>query len=96
MRATTLRRGSARVLLLLVGAGASATGLVLTSLGVYQIFDSSDEAPIPSLASQHRTDPARSTTARSARSLSHRLRLRPPLEPPLPIPPIVSSSTASA
>ena len=57
MRATTLRRSSARALLLLVGAGALAGGFALTSLGVYRLLESDAEAPAPSLASQHRTDP---------------------------------------
>jgi LPXTG-site transpeptidase (sortase) family protein len=57
MRATTLRRGSARALLLFLGVGAVAGGFTLTSLGVYRLLDSGREAAVPSLASQHRTDP---------------------------------------
>ena len=57
MRATTLRRDSARALLLLLGVAAVAGGFALTSLGVYRLLDSGGDAPAPSLASQHRTDP---------------------------------------
>jgi LPXTG-site transpeptidase (sortase) family protein len=57
MRAITLRRGSARALLLLVGVGALAGGAALTSIGVFRLLDPGSEASVPSLASQHRTDP---------------------------------------
>jgi len=57
MRATTLRRGSARAFLLLLGASAVAGGFALTSVGIYRLVDSGSEAAAPSLASQHRTDP---------------------------------------
>jgi LPXTG-site transpeptidase (sortase) family protein len=42
---------------LLLGVGAIAGGFALTSLGLYRLLDSTDEAPAPTLASQHRTDP---------------------------------------
>jgi LPXTG-site transpeptidase (sortase) family protein len=57
MHPTTLRRGSARALLFLLGTAAVAGGFALTSLGVYRLLDSGEDMPIPSLASQHRTDP---------------------------------------
>lgn len=57
MRASTLSRGSTRAFLLLLGVGAIAGGFALTSLGLYRLLDSGGEEPVPSLASQHRTDP---------------------------------------
>jgi LPXTG-site transpeptidase (sortase) family protein len=84
MRATTLRRGSTR--LLLVGAGALAVGLALISLGVYQAFDSSDDAAIPSLASQHRTDPGGIYDRPLGTVVEPEpiAAVAPPIEPPLP------------
>ncbi|MGH2362140.1 MAG: class F sortase, partial [bacterium] len=84
MRATTFRRGSAKALLLLLGAGAVAGGFALTSLGVYRLLDPGGEASVPSLASQHRTDPGTvydrpvgTNTAPGA------VAVPPPIEPPL-------------
>ena len=57
MRTTTLRRSSARAFLLLLGASAVAGGFALTSVGIYRLLEAGGEAPAPSLASQHRTDP---------------------------------------
>ncbi len=46
-------------MLLLVCAGAAAvvSGLALTSVGLYGLFDSDEAASPPSLSSRHRTDP---------------------------------------
>ncbi|MGH2670816.1 MAG: class F sortase, partial [bacterium] len=84
MRATNLRRGSARALLLLLGAGAVAGGFALTSLGVYRLLDSGGEAPVPSLASQHRTDPgAVYDRPLGTDTAPETVVVPPPIEPPL-------------
>jgi LPXTG-site transpeptidase (sortase) family protein len=70
---------------LLFGAVAVAGGFALTSLGVYRLLDSDGEPPVPSLASQHRTDPGAvydrpvgtDTEPEAIAAVA------PPLEPPL-------------
>ena len=84
MRTTTLRRGSAKALLLLLGVGAVVGGVALTSLGVYQLLDSAGEAPVPSLASQHRTDPGVVyDRALGTETEPKAVTVPPPIEPPL-------------
>ena len=84
MRATTLRRGSARALFLLFGVAAVAGGFTLTSLGLYRLLDSGGEAPVPSLASQHRTDPgAVYDRALGTETEPNAVAVTPPIEPPL-------------
>jgi LPXTG-site transpeptidase (sortase) family protein len=84
MRATTLRRGSARALLSLLGVGAVAGGFALTSLGVYRLLDSGGEAPVITLASQHRTDPgAIYDRPPGTEATEPEVAVAPSIEPPL-------------
>jgi LPXTG-site transpeptidase (sortase) family protein len=84
MRATTLRRGSARALLLLLGVGAVAGGFTLTSLGLYRLLDPGGGASVPSLASQHRTDPgAVYDRVPGTETEPKAVTVPPPIEPPL-------------
>lgn len=57
MSVSSPRRRIGRSLLLSLAGAAVLGGLTLTSLGIYRHLNSSEEAGIVSLASQHRTDP---------------------------------------
>ena len=83
MRATTLRRGSARAFLLLLGVSAVAGGFALTSFGVYRLLDSGGEAGVVTLASQHRTDPGAVYDRPLGTDTEVLAVVPPPIEPPL-------------
>jgi LPXTG-site transpeptidase (sortase) family protein len=57
MRASTIRHGSTNPLLVLLGIAAVAVGFALTAYGLYRLIEPENEAPAPTLASQHRSDP---------------------------------------
>jgi LPXTG-site transpeptidase (sortase) family protein len=57
MRVSAIRRSSFHALLLLLGAVAVVGGFALTALGIFRLMDPGTSEPVPSLASQHRTDP---------------------------------------
>lgn len=46
-----------KLFLVCLGAAAIISGLALTSVGLYRLFDSGEAASPPSLSSRHRTDP---------------------------------------
>jgi LPXTG-site transpeptidase (sortase) family protein len=57
MRASAIRRNSLQGLFLLLGAAAVVAGFALTALGIFRLIEPDTPEPVPSLASQHRTDP---------------------------------------
>ncbi len=88
MNASPARRALRRPLLRVLGTVALLAGLALTSFGLYRLVNPASEAPPPSLASQHRTDPGAVYdrplgTAPTSTASPVPVLAAPPVEPPL-------------
>src|SRR5438132_664799 len=57
MSATRAGRNLTKSFLLVLGGSAVVAGAILTSFGLYRELASGGDTSVPSLASQHRTDP---------------------------------------